>query len=396
MAAKIIGGTLLISGTAIGAGLLALPAATASFGFPIAALLLILCWGIMCLSAFFILEVTLWLPENTNLVSMAGKTIGPIGQIVCWVCSLLLLYSLLAAYIAAGADFLNNIFYVTKVNLPNTFAPIIFTIILGAVVYYGIYAVDFMNRGLMALKFLIFFLLASLLLPHVHVANLITSHINWSGSGVMVIITSFGFAVIVPSLRNYFHGDVNKLRGAIFFGSLIPLVCYLIWNAVVMGVIPRENLLDTLQSGQVASGLIASVSQRLHENILTDIARAFTLVCLFTSFLGVALCLADFLADGLGLNRTGWHNAFICSLTFLPPLLIVLLKPEIFIMALSCAGFLVLVLLIIMPALMILFGRHKKINISNFKLNYQVIGGYWLPTFVLIFAGFLIAQMFVN
>jgi len=392
MSAKLIGGTLLVTGTAIGAGMLALPVATASFGFLSATGLLALCWLAMTAAAFLILEVTLWLPPNTNLVSMAGKTLGPIGQIVCWLCYLLLLYALLSAYIAGGTDFLRNLLLAAHVHLSNFASAFLFTLVLGFVVYRGIHAVDLVNRFLMSLKFATFFLLAGLLFPHVDTTTLLTDGAHWESQGMTVVITSFGFATIIPSIRNYFQSDVNKLRGAILFGSLIPLISYILWNAVVMGVIPRDVLLNMLHSGKPTSAFITEISQRLHVPVLTGLARVFTSVCLLTSFLGVALCLADFLADGLSLQRLGWKNFFVCVLTLVPPLLIVLIKPSIFITALSFAGIIVLILLLILPTLMAWRGRYQL----SLATGYRVVGGRILLIGLLIFAAFVISQMFIT
>jgi len=92
---KLLGSILLIVGTSIGAGMLALPIATAQLGFFGSLILLLICWFVMTAGALLLLEVNLWLPQNSNLISMAKATIGPIGQIVAWITYLLLLYYLL-------------------------------------------------------------------------------------------------------------------------------------------------------------------------------------------------------------------------------------------------------------------------------------------------------------
>ena len=85
MSSKLFGGILLVIGTTIGAGMLALPVATAQLGFLGSVVLLTACWGIMTACAFLFLEVNLWLPPNSNLISMAGLTLGKAGQSVVWV-----------------------------------------------------------------------------------------------------------------------------------------------------------------------------------------------------------------------------------------------------------------------------------------------------------------------
>ena len=235
---KLIGGILLIIGTAIGGGMLALPIATAQIGFWYSNLLLIGCWFVMTTSAFLILEINLWLPRHNNLISMAKATLGAPGQAVAWITNLLLFYSLLAAYIAGGTDFFQNLIKNTlDITLPTTLAAFLFTIILGTVVFWGIRSVDYVNRALMFIKLSAYFILFFLVLPHVSLQNLSGGELPYITGSITVALTSFGFATIVPSLRVYFHDDKEKLRLAIIIGSLIPLVCYILWDLVIMGVL---------------------------------------------------------------------------------------------------------------------------------------------------------------
>ena len=69
---KQLGGILLITGNAIGGGMLAVPLATAQAGFLNSSLFLIACWGIMLAGGLLILEVNLWFPPNSHLISMAS------------------------------------------------------------------------------------------------------------------------------------------------------------------------------------------------------------------------------------------------------------------------------------------------------------------------------------
>src|SRR5258708_2432147 len=97
MIAKMIGGILLIVGTTIGGGMLALPIVMAQGGFWGAALLLFASWLVMTFSAFLILEVNLWMPMNSNIILMAKRTLGRWAEVIAWICYLLLFYCLLAA-----------------------------------------------------------------------------------------------------------------------------------------------------------------------------------------------------------------------------------------------------------------------------------------------------------
>ena len=81
---KIIGGVLLVAGTTIGAGMLALPVVTGLAGFYPSVALFLAYWLFLTFTAFLMLEVSLWLPPQANLISMARHTLGRWGEAVSW------------------------------------------------------------------------------------------------------------------------------------------------------------------------------------------------------------------------------------------------------------------------------------------------------------------------
>lgn len=390
MNSRLLGGILLIVGNCIGGGMLALPIVTAQAGFLGATMLLLGAWLAMTLGAFFILEVNLWMPPNSNLISMAKATLGRGGYIVSWITYLILLFSLLAAYISGGTDIFNSLMNLAGFSLPIWLTSVIFLSILGLIVYLGIESVDYVNRGLIIIKFLSLFLLINLVFPQVQYHHLKEMHPHHLISAVTVVITSFAFAV-VPSLRSYFDSDIKKLRIAILLGSLIPLICYLLWVGVILGRLPwggENGLLAISKSDHAVSLLTQSIVDFSNNHWVTTIVRTFTSICVTTSFLAVALSLSDFLADGLRLEKQGRSKVIIFFCTFIPPLLIVLLYPAVFMTALSYAGTCCAILLMLIPALMVWRGRYAQ----KIESPYQVIGGKIALLFTIIVAIFVIGQ----
>ena len=171
---KLFGGILLILGTCIGAGLLALPISTAPAGFATSALLLLSLWIAMTAGAFLLLEVNLWLPENSNLISMARKTLGKSGAIITWISYLLLLYALLCAYISTNSDILSSLLSQVHLQIPLWVSAIIIVAVLGYIVFRGISSVDIVNRGLMTTKIIIYAALILAIAPHISLPRLTT------------------------------------------------------------------------------------------------------------------------------------------------------------------------------------------------------------------------------
>ncbi len=352
---KMVGGILLIIGTSIGGGMLALPVATASVGFVHSLFFLVLCWLIMTLGALLILEVNLRLPSGSNMVSMAKATLGMPGQIIAWVTYLFLLYALLAAYISGGGDVLNGILSKVHLLFPAWLTPLLFTLLFSFVVYGGIRRVDYVNRVMMFGKLGVFVILLVIISPHASINNLKGGHVQAITGCLMIMIASFGFASIIPSLCDYFNRDGPALRKVIIYGSLIPLLCYTAWDAAIMGTVVREGnkgLISLMNTATPTSELTSRLSYTLENSWITGFFRFFTSICMVTAFLGVSIGLFDFLADGLSLKKQGRHGSILLALTFVPPLSLVLINPGIYLQALNYAGFCCVILLLLMPVIM--------------------------------------------
>lgn len=374
---KLIGGILLIVGTSIGGGMLALPVSTAEVGFGNSLIFLVACWLIMTSGALLVLEVNLRLPPGSNMISMAKSTLGLPGQIIAWITYLFLLYTLLAAYISGGSDVFNALLQKINVHMPTWLTSIVFTFIFSLIVYQGIRSVDYVNRGLMFGKLGVYALLVIIISPHVTPTSLTGGSAKAFTGMLMVLITSFGFASIVPSLRDYFEDDIPTLRRVILLGSLIPLFCYIVWDAVIMGVVAREGdsgLIALMSSEHATSGLTEALHQSVHNSWISGFFGFFTSICMITAFLGVSLGLFDFLADGLKLKKSGSQGKYTLALTFLPPLAVVLFNPGIYLHALSYAGVCCVILLLLLPAIMSWQGR-KQCTLAANERHIMVPGG---------------------
>lgn len=355
--------------------MLALPVVTAEVGFYNSLIFLILTWLVMTVGALLILEVNMRLPEGSNMVSMAKHTLGLPGQIIAWIAYLFLLYTLLAGYISGGSDVFGSILTNIGLQLPEGITAFLFTIMFGFVVYAGIRAVDYVNRGLMFGKLGVYLLLILIISPHINIAYLTEGRMGAALGSLMVLVASFGFASIVPSLRDYFNSDIKQLRKVVLWGSLIPLVCYIAWDAVIMGAVQRDGdlgLLQLMSSNHATSGLTIALNQSLQNSWISGFFAFFTSICMLTAFLGVSIGLFDFLADGLKWQKSGVQGKGTFLLTFLPPLLIVLMKPNIYLNAMRYAGICCVVLLLLLPVAMAWSGR-KKDNQSLIL----VPGGQW-------------------
>lgn len=365
----IFGGTLLVAGTTIGGGMLALPVLTSLGGFVPSLAIYLSCWLFMTCTGLLFLEISLWLHKEANIVSMAKATLGTSGKVVAWIVYLFLFYCLTLAYIVGCGNMVVNLF---GQMIPAWAGPIIFTVVFAPFIFAGARIVGKLNVFLMlglALTFLVFIWVGY---PYVNPHNL--EHKNWGLSllALPVSFASFAYQGIIPTLIHYMGNDVRRTRIAIMAGSFIPLVVYVIWQWLILGIVPTEGpggLAEALEKGQNA---VEPLNQFIHNPIIYIIGQYFAFFALVTSFFGVTLGLMDFLADGLKWQKTSRNKLVLCVLVFLPPLIIACFYPFIFLKALDFAGGIGCALLLgLLPILMVWSGRYRQ----GLKGEYVLAGG---------------------
>jgi tyrosine-specific transport protein len=344
----------------------ALPLATAHANWQTTLLMMVFSWLIMTAGSFALLEVNLWFPAGANFIRMAGNTLGSSAKWITWVVYLLLFYSLLCAYLSGTSDILHGLINA----LPRWSATLIALFILGIIVIRGVTSVDLVNRGLMSIKLIAYIILILAIAPHINLPNISGGNYFYNTSALMVIVTSFGFGSIIPTLRDYLKSDVKQLKLVLILGSVLPMIIYLLWIGATQGLLPRVELITMANSSEPNSMLMRGISGLLHNGVLSAVTKLFISICAVTSFLNVSIGLVDFIADGFQCEKKGFDGFKVYVFAFLPPLIIVLLAPGIFIKALSYAGFCCVFLLILLPMVMLYRGRYgQKIQGTRFLPN---------------------------
>lgn len=356
---RLLGAILLVCGTTVGAGMLALPTVACFGGFLPSMLFFALCWAVMLLTALFFLDVHLAYKGAENFLSLLSRTLGTKGRVVGWVLYLMLLYALLAAYIAGCTPLIAQSFQsLFKIELPQYVTPFLLPLLFGWLLTAGTKGVDYANRILM-LGLCLSYAVLICFLP-AQIDGSLLEHIDWPASliALPVIITSFGYHIVIPSLASYLDRDRKKLRLALIIGSGIPLGIYIIWQTLVLGVIPLPELVASFRKGDPAS---VPLAEWTGIPWVAQGARFFSFFAIVTSFLGVALALSDFITDGFKLKKDRPGRWIAWGLTFLPPLFFVFAWKRGFYIALEHAGALVAILLGIIPCWMVLKAQPSPI-----------------------------------
>lgn len=84
---------------------------------------------------------------------MTKQTLGPAGVGVVWICYILLLYSLVAAYTVGGGYLISTTLGSLGFNISEKLTGIIFILILGVFIYISTRLVDHVNKLCLQVSF---------------------------------------------------------------------------------------------------------------------------------------------------------------------------------------------------------------------------------------------------
>lgn len=390
---KTLGSTLIVAGTTIGAGMLAMPLTSAGIGFGFTVVLLVGLWLLLCFTALLFVEAYQTVDSDAGLGTLAEKYYGTFGRVISTAVLIIFLYAILSAYVSGGSSILGA-FLPTIVDAETTtrIAGVIFTVLFGSFIVVGTTSVDAVNRIIFATKILTFILVLGLLLPKVTVDHLLATPINNALliSAMPIFFTSFGFHGSIPSLNKYLEGNVKALRISIVVGTAIPLIAYVLWQLATHGVFSQTEFLAILERDPTLNGLAEAAHQITGSSIIGVIVRIFSALALITSFLGVALGLFEALEDLLKRVHVNAGRKTLGLLTFLPPMLFALFYPQGFIAALGYAGQMFAFYAVVLPIAMV-----WRLRRQNPDLAYRVKGGNASLIIALVIGVFIVIVPFL-
>ena len=381
---KMMGSSLIIAGTALGAGMLAIPMVLAQFGLFYGTLLMVLIFFGTTYAALLLLEATIKAGGGLGLNSIARKTLGKQGQLITNGLLYALLICLLMAYILGAGDLLSKLLSNFGVELTATTSQVVFTLLAGAVVASGTGVIDKLNRALFFVMLASLFATMVFLAPSMTQENLmqVTSHDHVDLIKTSAILfTSFGFMVVIPTLVSYNHEATDKqLRNMVIVGSLIPLVCYLCWLFAVVGNLSEEQF----RSFKNVSDLMAAFEAQ--SPWVGNVLSTFTGLALLTSFFGVAMSLFNQNKDMFNQN-----TAVTYCISFILPLAGSLLAADKFLQVLNYAGIILVFLAVFVPLVMV----HKQRFMKVAEDRYSAEGGRPMMLFSLLFGCFLLISQVI-
>lgn len=329
---------LLITGNLVGAGILGLPVNTGIDGLVPSLVAMLIFGSAMFYSAIVLSKEAVETHEATfNYPSLYHKYTGPIGKWIAISANMLILYGLLTAYLTGGATIICKIL---NINPSYTWLIILLVfLILTLFAISGEMIIQKYNILLMLLLWVSFGIIVFMGERFVEPIRLQHSDWGFLPVAIPIIVTSFHFHNIIPNICHSLKWDMKAITKAMIIGMAIGFIMNALWIQVGIGMLPLANSDNSLIYSYI-NNIPASVPMAKVVN-----SKYFTLFSMLFALLAI---ITSYVANGLGLtgfNNDLMHNIFkfnnkivVIIITFLPPLVVALLFPNIFLKAINIVG----------------------------------------------------------
>ncbi|WP_237611904.1 aromatic amino acid transporter [Aeromonas media] len=331
--------------------------------------------GWMLLEAFKPYELTA--SFNSVTKDLLGHKINVFNNLTVYFVGGILLY----AYITSSGLILSGL-----LGINSQFASVLFVLVFSCFVWHSTRAVDRISVVLIAFMVLSFVFGVSGLAANIDATRLFHSLTEELGQApyalamLPVALTSFGYHHSVASMRAY-YGEEQKAKQAILGGTLIALALYLLWLLSIFGNLPRSAFGPVIAKGGDVDVLLGALASVIESKRVSNAINLFSMAAILSSFIGVGLGVFDYLADLFKFDNSRAGRAKSWGVTFLPPLLLSLLFPFGFVVAIGYAGAAATVWACIIPALLAKKSRELAPQGGGFKAP----GGQPMVVAVIVF-----------
>ena len=269
-------------GMIIGAGILGIPYAVANAGFLTGLLDIILIGLAVLVLNLYVGEIMLRTKDDHQLTGYAEKYLGKFGKSLMIFSMIFGLYGALVAYTLKEGEFLAAIFAPNIGGTPLIYS-IIFFLVAAFLIYKGIKAIE---RSELVMVFFIVFIISlfiAVAFPFVDIKNLTAFSPQKLFLPYGVILFAFLGAAAIPEVGIELKENKTKIKKAIVWGSLIPLIVYVLFTFIVVGVVSPEKMTD--------DAIIGFGNALGHKVLLFGLI--FGMLTMATSFIAVGLALKE-------------------------------------------------------------------------------------------------------
>ncbi len=340
---------MLIVGTSIGGGVLMLPVLVSKAGFALGLLASIVTWAMMFFAAWIMVDE--YLQEglsNASLLSIYGK-----NQYTRTIVEAIYGCLYVALLVAYSVGVLNVVSYLFPDEISKRFIVAFIWGILAILILGG---QKWLHPYNSLFTWTLLFLCVRMLFPcftRLDISNLQYSNSHFLGKLFPLFLCSYGFHVILPTVCRTLDGCKKSIRLAIFYGSLITCVVYVLFLLGTLGFLSPPVLQETLVKNLPVT---LPLGERLGQSMLFY-GALISLFAMITSYLGVGEAFAQFLFENKRIRSVFYGRC----VALLVPLVGVLQISSLLLKALNWAGIVCGILFGILPTIFWMQKRPNKL-----------------------------------
>lgn len=321
---NVFAATSLLVGTAIGAGIFALPYVISKSGFVVGVLYIVSLGLVSLVVNLAYGEVVLSTKGTHQFPAYVEKYLGKRWKNLALIILFVGFYGALAAYLLEVSNLLFTLFNPLLGGNRMYYLALLF-VGLASALYFGLRAIAKLEKIMVVALLLLTLVLILGGISHVRVENLLTFDAHYLLLPYGVILFAFSSASAVPDMKNILAKEPHLLKKAIVMGSVIPLVVYLLFTLVAVGITGQHT----------TPSVVIGLGQQLGAVVLL-FGALFGILSMSNSFLSLGLVLKEVFQYDLRLpHLASWIMVLI------PPAFMVLLGWLSFIEILGISGALI-------------------------------------------------------
>lgn len=309
--------TATLVGTIIGAGILGVPYVIAQVGVFWGVIMIVILGIATILLNLMFAEVVLRTKSLHQIAGYAKKYLGMIPYRVEIAALLVGSYGAMVAYLIGEGEVLSAVFGGDKLIYSLGF------LVLGSLIlWFGLKLVKVFELWLVFAFIFIVFIIIAFSSSSLTFENLQYSNLKNVFTPYGVILFAYGGAASIVAMRQILKRKESQLRTAVVLGTVIPMVIYIAFSVIVVGV----TGIGTTEVATVGLGQALGPAMILFCNL-------FAFFAMGTSFLTIGIVMIQFFKFDMKLSKFwSWF------LVVVVPLLLFLLVTKDFIRTMGVAG----------------------------------------------------------
>ncbi len=317
----------VLAGTTIGAGMFGIPYVTVRSGY-LAGVIWLIVLSILVIGINYMYGQVIIRQGNSagvQLVGLGEKYFGKPGKVIALWIILIGQWAALLAYIIGVGNLLVVLF---GNNLSVESYSIIYFVIVAGITFFNLRVVSVINFWLTLAIVFIILVIAAVGIPSIQVANFTQPF----SRNIVDLFFPFGVIfgaltgyAVIPEMIHIAHGGNNsnqKINFAIILGTLLPVLVYLIFQFIVVGV----------SGNSVTEDAIVGLAKYL-PGWIVGLGAVLGILAMVTSHMALTHVIKDTFIIDYKYNK---NIAWVLAIT--PPILVFLLGMHSFIIVLDVMG----------------------------------------------------------